>query len=320
MGDFVLKTKRIIKEGCYNLKKFGPKVMWAQNNCILNDNSSKSLVNKNKILFNYLTNKYTDIIQKYNDKAIHQYTCDEISNLPMWILWWQGEDNMPDMIKVCYRSVLENSNGHPVILLHKDNIREYVDFPDYIWKLYQDNVIRVQHLADMIRIRLIKNYGGLWLDASIYCNRKITDDIFSYGFYSLKNKDNPHTVISEDRWTTFLIGGHKDNLLCNFLDECFMEYCKDNKPFVDYFMFDCLISIGDKNIPKIHKLIENVPYYEGNYRLINQHINDKVDDRLLSIFDSDNSMFYKISWNNSGKEIDKESLYNYIIKKELKNG
>ena len=57
MGDFVLKTKRIIKEGCYNLKKFGHKVMWAQNNCILNDNSSKSLVTKNKILFNYIMTK-----------------------------------------------------------------------------------------------------------------------------------------------------------------------------------------------------------------------------------------------------------------------
>lgn len=40
----------------------------------------------------------------------------------------------------------------------------------------------------MIRVQLIKKYGGLWLDASIYCTKELEESMFSFPVYSLKGE------------------------------------------------------------------------------------------------------------------------------------
>lgn len=313
-NNLVLKMKCLIKEGFSDFMNFGISVMLAKDYCILADDSKKSLDYKHKVIMRYLRKKFSYLVDKYRDMEEVEVSYSEIRELPVWVFWWQGEENMPELIKACHKSKEACAENHPVILLDKNNLSDYITFPDYIWEQYNEGKIKIQHLSDMLRIKLIKEYGGLWLDGSIYCGQKLPDTFFEYPVYSLKKKGLETTNISNDKWTTFTIGGHKNNLLCQFLDEFFMDYCKTGKPFIDYFMFDCAIAFANESIPAIKKSMENMPEYKGDYRWINHHIYDECSDELISEMEKNDNVLYKVAWHVDFSGIKENSLYHFLLK------
>ena len=317
--SIILKLKRIIKGSRENFHHFGFKVMLAKDICILTNDSLKSTVYKDKTILRYLEKKYAFLIDKYKNCNDVNVDFSKTSDLPIWVFWWQGEEQMPDLIKACHRSKINCSNNHPVVFIDKNNLHEYITIPEYIWEQFKIGKLKIQHLADIIRVRLIKEYGGLWLDGSIYCGRVIPNEVYNLPLYSLKKEDGTLRFVSNNKWTTFLIGGQKNNLLCCFLDEFFMEYCKTGVPFIDYFMFDCAIAMAYKNIPSIRDSIDAIPYYYDDYYWISKHIKNECTNEIICAFEESNAVFYKIAWNISKDKIQEKSFYDYLIKKGRTN-
>ena len=50
----------------------------------------------------------------------------EVNNAPIWILWWQGEKNAPDIVKHCISSIKRNSGDHPVKIIGPHRILIFV--------------------------------------------------------------------------------------------------------------------------------------------------------------------------------------------------
>ena len=48
----------------------------------------------------------------------------ETSNI--WICWWQGEEQMPQIVQTCYRQIKKMSGNHPVVLITDENYRDFV--------------------------------------------------------------------------------------------------------------------------------------------------------------------------------------------------
>ena len=312
MESVSIKIKRTIKEGFNDTRNFGLKVALAKNRCVWENESLSSVQHKNQVILDYLKKNYQYLLDQY--KETEQPALDDsYKNAPVWVFWKQGEEHMPEIIQLCLRSKIRQSNGHPVILLTEDNIKDYVDFPDYIWNQFHEGKIRVQHLADMIRVYLIYRYGGLWLDASVFCHKQMDDEIFKKQIFSLKGEPMPEFV-SNNQWTTFIIGGSKGNTLCSFLNAFFLDYCKNNKPFIDYFMFDCAIALAYYNIPSVKAEIDSLPKTEGDVYWLNQALNRKVNTELLDAYKNEPSVFYKVAWKNEWKK--DHTLYEYLLKQE----
>lgn len=87
----------------------------------------------------------------------------------VWICWWQGIENAPLLIQRCYRSVIKNLIGWDVVLISKDNFHQYVDLPENIITRLNEGLITPSQVSDFFRLELLIRYGGLWLDASVYC-------------------------------------------------------------------------------------------------------------------------------------------------------
>lgn len=58
---------------------------------------------------------------------------EKSNNDPVWIFWYQGETAMPEIVKICYNSIVSNIHDRPVHLLTKDNIASHVTLPNYIY-------------------------------------------------------------------------------------------------------------------------------------------------------------------------------------------
>lgn len=314
MKNGLLKIKRIVKEGFMDLRDFGIKVMIARMYCTYSEESIKGIWKKNEAILRYLKRNFSDILEKYQDKEETGMPVST-SNAPIWVFWWQGQENMPEVIRMCHESRIRNCCAHPIILLTEKNIKEYVDFPEFVWSQFENKKLRIQHLADMIRVQLIRKHGGLWLDASIYCMNELDESIFHLPLYSLKGEMNERYV-SNNQWTTFVIGGMKNNVLCSFLDDFFIEYCRTGKRFIDYFMFDCAIALAYENIRQVKIEIDKLPREKGDYYWLNKNLDKVVSNQMLKDCKQYSSTFQKIAWNRvMGGKDETQTLYGYLLKK-----
>ena len=131
---------------------------------------SDSLINKfdcykHKRIVKYLNLKYGKYISNvYSDSSIKNIE----RNCNIWIFWWQGEKKMPLIVKKCYESVKSNAKDHKVVLIDKNNLNNYVDFPQFIYDRIETGNMTITHFSDILREKLLYMYGGIWMDATIF--------------------------------------------------------------------------------------------------------------------------------------------------------
>ena len=309
----LIKFKRTIREGFEAIRFFGWNVAVSKVVCIWSDESLKSVDRKNKAILAFLKKDCGELIDRY--VSAENPNIDEMSNhAPVWVFWLQGKEKMPELIRICHQSIESFAGSHPIKLLDKDNIRDYVSFSDDVWNRVEKGGLKVQHLADMIRVQLIRKYGGLWLDASVFCHKEIPEAVFQKPVFSLKGELMPEFV-SKNRWTTFLMGGLPGNVLCSFLDDFFMEWSNSRRPFIDYFMLDCAISLAYENIPAVRSELDLIPIADGDCYWLNRMLDQPVNEELLREFSEEKSVFYKVAWNRQRNNGDNSfTLYNYLQK------
>ena len=64
-------------------------------------------------------------INKSYDKSL-----PHISSNKVWICWFQGIDNAPELVRKCYESIEKNLIGKEIVLITSENMNDYVQFPD----------------------------------------------------------------------------------------------------------------------------------------------------------------------------------------------
>lgn len=126
-------------------------------------------------------NKYSYSINNVLDKS----TENNDDEMPIWQCWLQGTNNMPDLVKICMQSVKKFNPNRKIIILTEENIKDYIKLPDYIIEKYKKGIIPKPQFSDILRLSILKEYGGVWIDATIYLTGKLPEGIFSSDFFTL---------------------------------------------------------------------------------------------------------------------------------------
>ena len=66
----------------------------------------------------------------------------------IWICWFQGMENAPEIVKKCWQSVIKNNPDKNVIVITENNMLDYITFPDYIIKKWKQGIITHTHMTD----------------------------------------------------------------------------------------------------------------------------------------------------------------------------
>lgn len=158
----------------------------------------------------------------------------------IFIMWWQGEDNAPGLVRACIDSVRKHACGHAVIVISKDNVGDYIHLPEFILSKVSQGKMTFTHLSDIIRLNLLSLYGGAWIDSTVFCARDISSDLFARPFHSIHfgnyTKDPSH-----GRWTTFMMFAQKGNEIMRRTLKCHYLYWRKHDVVADYIMFDYFI-------------------------------------------------------------------------------
>lgn len=273
----------------------------------------------------YLLGRYGYLVTKY--ASIDKPEINS-GSYKVWIMWWQGEEDMPEIIRLNYDSVKLNRNGNDVILITSENFQQYVNIPDYILAKLRVDALSITHLSDIIRVSILAAHGGLWLDASVYVNERLPKK-FDYSYWTTKWILSPHEYSLYRLWIglwslssvpkltiTQCMGvwySSANNPIFLCLRDFWFSYMKQEDK-VHYYWLTELFLIGCMydRISSVKSQIDEVPLSNSNIFKIRDHINCSFDATLFSQMTSDTFLFY-LSWKAEYRETEngssKKTLY-----------
>jgi capsular polysaccharide synthesis protein/polysaccharide pyruvyl transferase len=155
-------------------------------------------------------------------------------NRVIWTCWLQGRDRAPRLVQRCLSSWERKNPGWQVRCLDQRLVRRYLDLPDLRGK-----VITHASFSDVIRILLLREYGGVWVDATLYCHRPLDqwlESCLAERFFAFRQPAADRLLSS---W--FLAAGLDDPLVSAWCEKT-LTYWSQRTRAESYFWFHDLFA------------------------------------------------------------------------------
>ena len=221
-----------------------------------------------------LERKYGWKLEEFDKSYIDS---EHITSNKIWICWFQGLDNAPEVVRKCYKSVLKYYPDKEVTVITKENMSDYISFPDYIVDKWKKGIITHTHMTDLLRLELLIKYGGLWPDATVFCTDRAPSYFYESDLFFFQNlkpgRDGDCQYIS-----SWLIGARTNNRVLMAVRELCYEYWKNNNSMWDYYLLHDFMSIVlDKYEDEWGKV---VPRDNATPHILLLRLFDKYDDNM----------------------------------------
>jgi len=262
----------------YNLLSFFSKKILTPPNRFLRHVETKKhwLINK------FLSTKFWYLVQKYTNET----KFDHKNSKKIWCCRWQWEKNAPYIVKLCINYIRKNAWDYEVVLIDFNNYKEYVELPEFLEEKLKKWKISLTHFADVLRIKLLKEYGWIWTDVTMFISSDIFKEFNGKIFNSIYPKNYIEKHYEFSKWCVFFFwwNGWK---LFSFVYDAFIEYLKNYDKMIDFFLLDHLINIAYENFPDIRHDIDQVSLKNNDiFKLVeifNQEYDKDLYDSLLKI-------------------------------------
>lgn len=208
-----------------------------------------------------LDRTYSALLERYREEPEHKGPVPESDSPYLWICWWQGRESMSPLVRGCVERIQMLHPHRKVVLITEKNMQEYVRFPTLILEKYRSGGITPTNMSDLLRCRLLAQYGGCWMDATLYLTEALPERFEDYPLYTGRYPRNPKDQnISANRWTSyFMMAKHPGNVLFCFLDDFWTHYWEQNDRLTEYFMIDYALDLAYRNIPAVRRQLDQVP-------------------------------------------------------------
>ena len=140
----------------------------------------------------------------------------------VWTFWQQGHDQAPPIVQACAESWRRVNPGWRVVTLDGRSIQQLVDLGPFTVPARKD--ITVQKIAAIARLCLLRTYGGVWSDATVYCLRPLDDWLPRYlagGFFAFRNP-GPDRLASN-----WFIAAHRNDPILEAMHAAFLRMWTD---------------------------------------------------------------------------------------------
>ena len=233
-----------------------------------------------------LKKKYSRFLQNMpkHDSLEHH------ANKKIWIMWWQGIDKAPIVVRRCYRSVKESFPDWDITLLTENNWKEYIYLPNYIISKFHEGNIPMAQFSDMLRLQLLIEKGGLWIDSTVFVNSQ-----FSLPHPIVAYEDTELFLYQREvgKCSNWLILAKTNNEVLIEVRDCLFEYWKRNNKLTDYFIFHRFFEIvSERHAESVGK----IPFYSNSLpHILLLHLFDKYDEDFWKDLNSQTSI-HKLSY------------------------
>ena len=253
------------------------------------------LLYKHDILMQYFEKRYGDFAKTYifDEKSIPEKSSfrDKI-----WVCWWQGIEQAPDIVKRCVQSIRINAAPYEVVVLDDTNYRNYVNIPDWMERKRNQGIITRTHFSDFLRLELLAEHGGIWLDSTFFASKFNAKEIIDLPVWSIKRPDYGHLSVACGRFANYSFGCNFENRKAfAIIRDYLLEYWKTNDSMIDYLFLDYLIELALRHNDYLKKMFDQIPDNNPECDELQKCLGKKGDEELW-IKISKNTHLFKLSW------------------------
>ncbi len=269
---------------------------------------------RDNYIINFLEKNNSNTIEKYVNKKRKN---DEKTERIIWVCWLQGEKEAPLLVKKCIASIRNNNPKCKTIVIDNLNYRKYVKLKPYIIEKFNNKQITFAHFSDILRINLINQNGGLWIDATVFCSKEIPESVFEQPFFTCKSPKRESIYISQYQWTGFIIGGARNSIYFSLMAEMLDNYWEKYNTIIEYLLIDYMTFLTNKKIKEIHCLFENNPINNLDRDELQNNFNEPYSKELFDSITKSETYFFKTSWRikfNEKTDDGKETLYSFFLR------
>ena len=239
-----------------------------------------------------------------------------INKKKVWTLWLQGEDYAPDIVKACWMSLRRHlPSDFELVVLDQQKIKEYVHLPDFIELKYSSGVIKMAHYSDLIRLKLLLDYGGCWVDSTVYCSNNMLFNFLQESkppLFVYKNILRHDDACALSNW---FIYAEPDNPILKNVYIFLIEYWKQHNKPRNYFLFHIIFKVVIEKLANEWGKVPTVSNVEPH--ILATRLFDDFDEKYFNYI-GNTSSFHKLSYKNNESDIMKTgTYYKYIISREL---
>lgn len=191
----------------------------------------------------------------------------------IWICWLQGLEAAPDMVKACVESVKRHHPEKKIHIITEDNFRKYATLPKYIIKKWKKGIISNAHFTDLLRMQLIIEHGGAWIDATVYLTAPIPSLFYERKRFMYHSGHDYDMKKICNNW--FIIAGRDDRILKSIRDVLFAYWKRENK-CREYFIWHLFTYMIYQKYPEEWADMYDIP--ETDCERLMKHLADPFDE------------------------------------------
>lgn len=132
------------------------------------------------------------------------------------VIWMYWDDvSIPPYISLMIDKIRNDNKDHDLVVLNKNNLVSYIED----LKFSSDKYIPIANKSDIIRLELLKRYGGIWIDSSVILTKPISwvhdinkdKKVDLIGYYrDVSTKDRMYPIVE-----SWFLCSQKNNLFIN---------------------------------------------------------------------------------------------------------
>lgn len=222
-----------------------------------------------------LTRRYRHVLDEKKSRFVQSNlgendkdSCHTVPKI-VWFSWLQGMYNAPEIVKACLASQKKHLPDYDFRIVDLENYQLWVELPKYVIKKYRKGLIPPASFSDLLRLSLLNKYGGIWMDASVYCsgfgNEKLKGrwdrimrselTVFRYFKRGIK------VPVGMSNW--FIAAAPNEIVISSVLD-MLLAYWKDFDCLMDYYIFHLFLGLA---LQEFHEVVVKMPR-ENSYHSI----------------------------------------------------
>jgi hypothetical protein len=305
-----------------------------------------SIYKFSKGVFNYSTPYKKSMLDQYK-KCININTYNN-SSINIYIYWHSGINNCPKVVEKCIKTWIIKNPNYKINILDDNslfsenniNINDIYDFlPNYD---NLKNFLSRQSLSDIIRLFLLYKYGGLWVDATCFCNLPLTywiNDINKMDFFAYRNPGSiitPYGVKEERLIDSWFLYSNKSYIVDKWFHETVNRWNNVNREydrflynengsifyFWVHFLFNNLYNtdkLFKNDFDKCAYIIVREPQFLMHVHHQHKYVLDKLTTETKNHIDNYLIPLYKLTWKFDKNIIDelnvpfKNSILYYLF-------
>ena len=252
-----------------------------------------------KNINNLDTNNY-DLDTNNYDLDTNNYECNKCIfetfnsfNPIIWLLWFQGWDNAPQLVLQVRDSWLYHNPDADIRLLDEKEIKKYTDYQ------FPDDA-KLPAKSDILRIILLKKYGGIWVDATMLCLDSLDkwiSNVETSKFWMYHGRNNACTFTLSQ-----LIISYPNEYIINKWYDKVIDFWSVSRTKYEYNWLDLLFhDLYNSNL-KFKELIDKIPNVKCEPEYIHNYLQTIVYEyNLEKIEEIISKKPYFIKLNHYGK-------------------